>query len=146
MMARHQLGKELPAPKVASILIWLTALTGEIPREYIQKPELPAEGPVLLVADPGLKSSGLIDEAAGALRKGGLEVSLFTQLQSDPTIAQALAAEGATVAVAARRRDRLEALVERIGNDAEVLVIGGKNSAAIFAYPSSSSSTMTCFL
>ncbi len=37
--------------------------------------------------------------------------------------AVALAAEGATVAVAARRRDRLEALVERIGNDAEVLVI-----------------------
>jgi NADP-dependent 3-hydroxy acid dehydrogenase YdfG len=37
--------------------------------------------------------------------------------------AVALAAEGATVAVAARRRDRLEALVERIGNDADVLVI-----------------------
>jgi NADP-dependent 3-hydroxy acid dehydrogenase YdfG len=37
--------------------------------------------------------------------------------------AVALAVEGATLAVAARRRDRLEALVERIGNDAEVLVI-----------------------
>ena len=37
--------------------------------------------------------------------------------------AVALAAEGATVAVAARRRDRLEELVERIGNDADVLVI-----------------------
>ena len=37
--------------------------------------------------------------------------------------AVALAAEGATVAVAARRRDRLEALAERIGNDAEVLVL-----------------------
>jgi NADP-dependent 3-hydroxy acid dehydrogenase YdfG len=37
--------------------------------------------------------------------------------------AVALAAEGATVAVAARRRDRLEALVERIGSDADVLVI-----------------------
>jgi NADP-dependent 3-hydroxy acid dehydrogenase YdfG len=37
--------------------------------------------------------------------------------------AVALAAEGATLAVAARRRDRLEALVERIGEDAEVLVI-----------------------
>jgi len=37
--------------------------------------------------------------------------------------AVALAAEGATVAVAARRRDRLEALAERIGDDAEVLVL-----------------------
>ncbi|MBF6557503.1 MAG: SDR family NAD(P)-dependent oxidoreductase [Acidimicrobiales bacterium] len=37
--------------------------------------------------------------------------------------AVALAGEGAAVAVAARRRDRLEALVERIGSDADVLVI-----------------------
>jgi NADP-dependent 3-hydroxy acid dehydrogenase YdfG len=37
--------------------------------------------------------------------------------------AVALAAEGATLAVAARRRDRLEAVVERIGNDVQSLVI-----------------------
>jgi NADP-dependent 3-hydroxy acid dehydrogenase YdfG len=37
--------------------------------------------------------------------------------------AVALAAEGATVAIAARRRDRLEQVVERIGDDADVLVI-----------------------
>ena len=37
--------------------------------------------------------------------------------------AVALAAEGATVTLAARRRDRLEQVVERIGNDADVLVI-----------------------
>jgi NADP-dependent 3-hydroxy acid dehydrogenase YdfG len=37
--------------------------------------------------------------------------------------AVALAAEGATVAIAARRRDRLEQVVERMGNDADVLVI-----------------------
>jgi len=37
--------------------------------------------------------------------------------------AVALAAEGATVAIAARRRDRLERVVERVGNDADVLVI-----------------------
>ena len=37
--------------------------------------------------------------------------------------AVALAAEGATLAVAARRRDRLEQVVERIGNDADVLVV-----------------------
>jgi NADP-dependent 3-hydroxy acid dehydrogenase YdfG len=37
--------------------------------------------------------------------------------------AVALAKEGATLAVAARRRDRLEALEERLGNDTDVLVI-----------------------
>jgi NADP-dependent 3-hydroxy acid dehydrogenase YdfG len=37
--------------------------------------------------------------------------------------AVALAAEGAAVAIAARRLDRLEALAERIGSDAEVLVV-----------------------
>ena len=37
--------------------------------------------------------------------------------------ALALAAEGASVAVAARRRDRLEALAARIGDDARVLVL-----------------------
>jgi NADP-dependent 3-hydroxy acid dehydrogenase YdfG len=35
----------------------------------------------------------------------------------------ALAAEGATVAIAARRRDRLEQVVERIGPDTDVLVV-----------------------
>ena len=49
-------------------------------------------GPALLVADPGLKATGLIDEVAGLLRKGGLGVSVFTEIQSDPTIAQAGAA------------------------------------------------------
>jgi NADP-dependent 3-hydroxy acid dehydrogenase YdfG len=37
--------------------------------------------------------------------------------------ALALAAEGATVAIAARRRDRLEALAKRIGDDTRVLVL-----------------------
>ncbi|HEX3460553.1 MAG TPA: SDR family NAD(P)-dependent oxidoreductase [Acidimicrobiales bacterium] len=37
--------------------------------------------------------------------------------------ALALAAEGATVAIAARRRDRLEDLAKRIGDDARVLVL-----------------------
>src|SRR3984957_3878448 len=37
--------------------------------------------------------------------------------------AEALAAEGATVAIAARRRDRLEALAERIRPHADVLVL-----------------------
>jgi NADP-dependent 3-hydroxy acid dehydrogenase YdfG len=37
--------------------------------------------------------------------------------------AVALAAEGASVAIAARRRDRLEAVTERIGTDSDVLII-----------------------
>jgi NADP-dependent 3-hydroxy acid dehydrogenase YdfG len=37
--------------------------------------------------------------------------------------AVALAAEGATLAIAARRRDRLEQLEERLGNDVQVLVV-----------------------
>jgi NADP-dependent 3-hydroxy acid dehydrogenase YdfG len=37
--------------------------------------------------------------------------------------AEALAAEGASVAVVARRRDRLEALAGRIGNDTKTLVV-----------------------
>lgn len=49
-------------------------------------------GVALLVADPGLKAAGIVDEVAAGLRKGGLDVSLFTELQSDPTIAQADAA------------------------------------------------------
>jgi alcohol dehydrogenase class IV len=51
-----------------------------------------AGGVALLVADPGLAATGLIDEAAAGLRKGGFAVSLFTAFQSDPTIAQADAA------------------------------------------------------
>jgi alcohol dehydrogenase class IV len=51
-----------------------------------------AGGVALLVADPGLGATGLIDETARGLRKGGFAVSVFTAFQSDPTIAQADAA------------------------------------------------------
>ena len=49
-------------------------------------------GPVLLVADPGLKSTGLVEEIAGGLRGHGLALTIFDAFQSDPTIAQADAA------------------------------------------------------
>jgi alcohol dehydrogenase len=49
-------------------------------------------GHVLLVADPGLKSTGLVDEIAATLRARGLAFSIFDAFQSDPTIAQADAA------------------------------------------------------
>ncbi len=40
-MAEYQLGRQLSAPEVSSIVTFLGALTGDIPAEYIQKPELP---------------------------------------------------------------------------------------------------------
>jgi cytochrome c peroxidase len=45
MMAKHQLGKELTADQVESILAFLGALTGELPADYIAKPKLPDSGP-----------------------------------------------------------------------------------------------------
>lgn len=41
LMAKHQLGKELSGDELKSIVVFLETLTGEIPHEYIAKPELP---------------------------------------------------------------------------------------------------------
>ncbi|MDI3287905.1 cytochrome-c peroxidase [Polyangium sp. 15x6] len=51
-MAYHQLGKELSDADVADIVAFLKSLTGEIPQEYIKKPELPANGEKTPGADP----------------------------------------------------------------------------------------------
>ncbi len=40
-MAEYQLGTNLDPNRVGLIVAWLNALTGEIPRDYIQKPDLP---------------------------------------------------------------------------------------------------------
>jgi cytochrome c peroxidase len=40
-MGEYQLAKTLKADEVASIIAFLKALTGEVPAEYIRKPELP---------------------------------------------------------------------------------------------------------
>jgi cytochrome c peroxidase len=40
-MAQYQLGKKLTEAEVKSIVTWMKALTGEVPTEYIKKPELP---------------------------------------------------------------------------------------------------------
>jgi cytochrome c peroxidase len=45
MMAEYQLGRELGEEDVASIEAFLGALTGEIPMDYVKKPELPPSGP-----------------------------------------------------------------------------------------------------
>ncbi len=45
LMAKHQLGKQLSADEVASIKTFLEALTGDIPTDYVKKPELPESGP-----------------------------------------------------------------------------------------------------
>lgn len=51
-MAHHQLGKELSATEIQEIVTFLNALTGEIPTEYVKKPELPESGPNTPAADP----------------------------------------------------------------------------------------------
>ncbi|MEZ4713221.1 MAG: cytochrome c peroxidase [Caldilineaceae bacterium] len=45
LMGRHQLGKDLTREQVASIVTFLHTLTGEIPLEYINPPQLPESGP-----------------------------------------------------------------------------------------------------
>jgi len=41
MMGRYQVGEELSAGDVASIVAWLESLTGELPASYIATPKLP---------------------------------------------------------------------------------------------------------
>ena len=45
MMAEYQLGKQLSAEQTRSIITFLEALTGELPSDYIEVPELPPSGP-----------------------------------------------------------------------------------------------------
>ncbi|HEY3817433.1 MAG TPA: cytochrome c peroxidase [Polyangiaceae bacterium] len=51
MMARHQIGKELSDTQIAAIVTWLGALTGDLPKDYIKKPDLPANGKDTPAAD-----------------------------------------------------------------------------------------------
>jgi alcohol dehydrogenase class IV len=53
---------------------------------------VPAGSAVVLVADPGLKATGLADDVAKSLASSGLGVSLFTEFTGDPTVAQTDAA------------------------------------------------------
>ena len=44
---------------------------------------------VLLVADPGLRATGMIETAAAALRAAGARTTVFDDVKSDPSMAQA---------------------------------------------------------
>lgn len=52
LMAYHQLGKELEPEKLAQIVVFLEALTGEPDPAYIAMPELPESGPDTPAPDP----------------------------------------------------------------------------------------------
>ena len=53
---------------------------------------VPSGAEVLLCADPGLAATGMIDDVAALLRQGGFGVSVFSDIKSDPAVAQADAA------------------------------------------------------
>ena len=82
----------------------------------------------LLVADPGLKATGLIEETAAQLRKSGLAPTIFDSFRSEPTIAQADAA--AEIA----RREKADVVVCLGGGSALDL---GKAVAAVATAPES---------
>lgn len=50
-MGEYQLGAPLKDEQVKAITAWLKSLTGEIPADYIKKPELPPSGPNTPKAD-----------------------------------------------------------------------------------------------
>jgi cytochrome c peroxidase len=52
MMASHQLARDLSDDDVKSIVTFLKSLTGDIPTEYIKKPELPKSTPKTPKPDP----------------------------------------------------------------------------------------------
>lgn len=85
---------------------------------------------VLLVADPGLKSTGMIASAERALRSAGLAVTVFDGVESDPSMAQA----DSTAELA--RRERAQSVVALGGGSAMDL---GKTVAAIAGATASSS-------
>lgn len=52
IMARYQLGKTATENQVADMVAFMEAMTGEIPVDYIQVPELPESGPDTPAPDP----------------------------------------------------------------------------------------------
>jgi alcohol dehydrogenase len=87
-----------------------------------------AKGHGLVIADPGLKSTGIVEEIAASLRAQGLALTIFDAFQSDPTIAQADAA-------AALARSEKSSLVVCLGGGSALDL--GKAVAAIALAPES---------
>lgn len=83
---------------------------------------LGAGAQVLLVADPGLKATGLVDDVETSLKKAGLGVSTFSDFGGDPTVVSADAA------AAQARRTKAKAVISLGGGSALDL---GKVVAAI---------------
>jgi cytochrome c peroxidase len=52
LMAQHQFGKQLTDDDAKQIVVFLDSLTGELPKSYIAKPKLPANGPKTPKPDP----------------------------------------------------------------------------------------------
>lgn len=44
LMGKHQLGRNLSDKQVDLIITWLETLEGDLPEDYIEKPELPEKG------------------------------------------------------------------------------------------------------
>ena len=68
---------------------------------------------VLLVADPGLTATGLIDDVAASLAEAGLGVSIFSDFGGDPTVAATDAAAGTGAAHRGARRSSRSAAARR---------------------------------
>ncbi len=81
---------------------------------------------VLLCADPGLEATGMIEDVADLLKAGGYRVTRFTDIKSDPSVAQADAAADLA------REIRAELMVALGGGSALDL---GKAVAAIAGDP-----------
>jgi alcohol dehydrogenase class IV len=96
---------------------------------------LPKGSQILLVADPGLRPSGVSDTAAAALKAGGYGVVSYDDVKSDPTMAQADAA------AALARRERVAGVVA-IGGGSAMDV--GKTIAAIAGAADSASHYGLC--
>ncbi len=87
---------------------------------------VPAGSAVLLVADPGLKDAGFIDSASASLSAAGFGVVAFSDIKSDPTMAQVDAATDVA------RREKATAVVALGGGSAMDV---GKTIAGIAGGP-----------
>ncbi len=109
-----------PITQGAGVLEQLGAIVKSV--ESALQPASAARSHVLLVADPGLKATGMTAIAERALRSAGIAATVFDAVESDPSMAQA----DSTAELA--RRERASTVVALGGGSAMDL---GKTVAAI---------------